>query len=209
VSELRTVLAAGSAALALAIALAGCALPGAAAGTSAPPPTGAATAPSPPSTTHHRPATSAALIAQANRSHEYPTPASAQTVIGGWRSPGQAVQVFADTYINWTAATVSARLAALAEVSVGQARSAMLLAASDTARDYELRHSGVANRGTVEAVAPLPSAPHQYVVVTQERTTSATAGSYPDLAPAWHVTLATVTSVTGGLWVLTRWQPES
>ena len=207
-SELRTVLAAGSAALALATALAGCALPGAAARPSAPPRSSAATAPLPPST-HQRPAATAALVAQANRSHEYPAPESAQTVIGGWRSPVQAVQVFADTYINWTAATVSARLAALAEVSVGQARSAMLLAASNTTRDYELRRSGVANSGTVEAVAPLPSGPHQYVVVTQERTTSTTAGSYPDLAPAWHVTLATVTSVTGGLWVLTRWQPES
>ena len=132
-----------------------------------------------------------------------------QTVIGGWRSPGQAVRVFAATFINWTAATISARLQALADVSLGQARSAMRLAASEAGRDYELQRSGVANTGTVEAVAPLTSAPRQYVVVTREQTTSRDATPDRGLAPAWHVTLAAVTRVPGGLWVLSRWQPES
>jgi hypothetical protein len=162
---------------------------------------------------HHRAAptttAAAAAVARADRTHEYPTPVPRQAVIGGWRSPAQAVAVFADAYINWTAATVSARLRALAEVSVGQARSAMLLAASGTARDYELRRGAVVNRGTVEAVAPLPSAPGQYVVVTREQTTSAIAGGGGGLAPGWHVTLAGVARVGGGLWVLSRWQPES
>jgi hypothetical protein len=130
-------------------------------------------------------------------------------VIGGWRNPVQAVQVFAATYINWTASTVSARLQALAEVSVGQARSAMSLAAAETAKDYELRRSGVANTGTVEAIAPLRSGSDQYVVVTRESTTATNSSAYRGLAPAWHVTLATVTRVTGGLWVLSDWQPET
>ncbi len=156
-----------------------------------------------------RGSTSAALVARTDRTHEYPAPARTQTVIGGWRSPAQAVAVFAATYVNWTAATVSARLRALAEVSIGQARSAMLLAASETTRDYELRRGGVANSGTVEAVAPLPSAPRRYVVVTREQTTSTTVTPYRGLAPAWHVTLASVARVTGGLWVLSGWQPES
>jgi hypothetical protein len=154
-------------------------------------------------------AATSALVAQANRTHEYPTPTSPQRVIGGWRTPVQAVEVFTATYINWTASTVSARLQALAEVSVGQARSAMSLAAAETAKDYELRRSGVANSGTVEAIAPLRSGADQYAVVTREVTTATNSGAYRGLAPAWHVTLATVTRVTGGLWVLSDWQPEN
>ncbi|HWE10175.1 MAG TPA: hypothetical protein VG325_12540 [Solirubrobacteraceae bacterium] len=150
-----------------------------------------------------------ALVAQANRTHEYPTPAPRQTVIGGWRTPVQAVEVFTATYINWTASTVTDRLRALAEVSVGQARSAMSLAAAETAKDYELRRGGVANSGTVEAIALLRSGANQYAVVTRETTTATNSSAYRGLAPAWHVTLATVTRVAGGLWVLTDWQPEN
>ena len=51
---------------------------------------------------------------------------------GGWRSPTQAVYVFATQYINWNSQDVSARLRALARVSVGQARSAVSAAASET-----------------------------------------------------------------------------
>jgi 5-deoxy-D-glucuronate isomerase len=132
-----------------------------------------------------------------------------QTVPGGWRSPVQAVQVFAATYINWSAATVSARLQALADVSVGQARSAMSLAASETAHDRELHRGGVANSGVVEAIAPVRSRARQYAVVTRELTTAANSSAYRGLAPAWHVSLATVTQVPGGLWVLSAWQPEN
>jgi hypothetical protein len=158
---------------------------------------------------HAGAAGTSALVAEANRTHEYPTPTPPQTVIGGWRNPVQAVEVFTATYINWTASTVSARLQALAEVSVGQARSAMSLAAAETAKDYELRRSGVANSGIVEAIAPLRSGADQYTVVTREATTATNPGAYRGLAPAWHVTLATVTRVTGGLWVLSDWQPEN
>ncbi|HEY5428225.1 MAG TPA: hypothetical protein VIK04_03850 [Solirubrobacteraceae bacterium] len=147
-------------------------------------------------------------LAVAQRTHEYPTPAPHQTVPGGWRSPVQAVSVFADTYVNWTAATVSVRLRALAEVSVGQARSAMSLAAGETARDYELRRGGIANSGTVVAVAAVRGAANEYAVVTRELTTATNTSAYRGLAPTWHVSLATVTRVTGGLWVLSGWQPE-
>jgi hypothetical protein len=151
----------------------------------------------------------AAKLAQAQRTHEYPTPVPHQRVVGGWRSAVQAVQVFATTYINWNAGTVSPRLRALSEVSVGQARSAMTLAASQTAHDYELRRGGIANSGVVEAIAPVLDQPHQYAVVTRERTTATHTGAYQGLAPAWHVALATVTRVQGGLWVLSAWQPEN
>ena len=49
----------------------------------------------------------------------------------------------------------------------------------------------------------------QYAVVTRERTTAANTSAYRGLAPAWHVSLATVTQVSGGLWVLSAWQPEN
>ncbi|MGH2927139.1 MAG: hypothetical protein ACRDL8_02940, partial [Solirubrobacteraceae bacterium] len=110
---------------------------------------------------------------------------------------------------NWTAATVSQRLQALADVSVGQARSAMELAAGETARDYELRHGGIANQGVVEAVAPVRGSADRYAVVTRERTTASNSSAYRGLRPAWHVSLATVTRIRGGLWVLSAWQPEN
>ncbi len=132
-----------------------------------------------------------------------------QAVVGGWRTPLQAVEVFAGAYVNWSARTVSAQLRALAEVSVGQARSAMELAAGEAARDYELQRAGIANSGVVEAVAPLRGSPGHYAIVTLERTTAADSAAYRGLRPAWHVTLAAVTRVAGGLWVLSSWQPES
>ncbi len=167
--------------------------------TPAPGPTGSAT------TT----AGAAADLAQADRAHEYPGPPVHEHVVGGWRTPVQAVTVFADTYINWTAATVSDRLRALGEVSVGQARSMVTLAAAETAEDGELHRGGVANSGVVEAVAALTGHAGEYVVVTRERTTATDTSAYAGLAPAWHVTLATVTPIAGGLWVLSAWQPES
>ena len=98
---------------------------------------------------------------------------------------------------------------ALAAQSVGQARSAMQLAAAGTAGDYELQRGGVANQGTVEAVAPLAGRRDQYVVVTLEATTATNTTAYEGLLPAWHVTLATVAEQAPGQWVLSGWQPES
>jgi hypothetical protein len=148
-------------------------------------------------------------VARADRTHELPTPAGRQAVLGGWRSPVQAVDVFADTYINWTAATVSGRLQALSEVSLGQARSAMALAAAQTGHDGELQRGEVANSGAVEAIAPLAGHARQYIVVTREQTSASGDAAVAGLAPAWHVALATVTQVPGRLWVLSAWQPES
>jgi hypothetical protein len=67
----------------------------------------------------------------------------------------------------------------------------------------------VANSGTVEAVAPVRGRPHVYAVVTRERTSAARGGAYRGLAPAWHVSVATVTRLPDGLWVLSGWQPEN
>jgi hypothetical protein len=152
---------------------------------------------------------SADVAARAQRTHEIPTPAPRETAPGGWRSPVQAVQVFTDVYINWTAATVATHLRLLAEASVGQARSAMTLAAAQAGRDSDLQRGGIANSGTVEAIAPVTGEHNVYAVVTRERTTATKTTAYRGLAPGWHVTLATVVRVERGLWTLSGWQPES
>ncbi len=116
------------------------------------------------------------------------------------------VRSFAIVYINWSAGNITARMRLLASVSVGQARSAMELAAAGTENDYELKRGGISNSGTVEAVAPL--ARGQYVVVTKELTTATNTTAYEGLHPAWHVAVATVTE-QAGQWVLSGWQPEN
>jgi hypothetical protein len=150
-------------------------------------------------------------LAIAQRTHEYPSPPPpAQTVDRGDAAGAEAaVRAFASTYINWTASTVSAHMRTLADASVGQARSAMQLAAAQTAGDYELQRGGIANSGTVEVVAPLRAQRDRYVVVTRELTTATNTTAYQGLAPAWHVAVATVQRLAGGAWAVSGWQPES
>ncbi len=148
-------------------------------------------------------------LAQAQATHEYPSPAPPRdTAAGGAADPEQALRAFAAAYINWTADTVAADMRGLASESVGQARSAMTLAAAETAHDYELQRGGIANSGTVEAVAPLPGRHDEYVVVTRELTTATNTTAYQGLRPAWHLALATVVEVAPRRWVVSRWQPE-
>jgi hypothetical protein len=124
-------------------------------------------------------------------------------------SQAAAVAVFAWAYINWNADTVSEDMRALAARSVGQARSAVQLAAGQTAGDYELRRGGIANSGVVEAVAPLTGRAGSYAVVTRELTTATATTAYQGLQPAWHVTIATVAQIAPGQWVVSGWQPQS
>jgi hypothetical protein len=133
----------------------------------------------------------------------------AQQAVDPAAAPAAAVRAFAQAYINWNASSVSDDMAALARRSVGQARSAMQLAAAQTAQDYELQRGGVANQGRVEAVAALAGPPGQYVVVTRERTTATATTAYQGLAPAWHVAVATVSRLGAGRWVVSGWQPEN
>lgn len=155
-------------------------------------------------------ATKPSPLAQAQATHEYPSPPPPrQTTTTTSTTAVQAIRRFAGAYINWSAQTVSGDLRALAATSVGQARSAMQLAAAGTAGDYELERGGIGNHGTVEAVAPRPSHPDQYIVVTLEATTATNTTAYQGLLPAWHVALATVTEQAPGEWVLSGWQPES
>jgi hypothetical protein len=155
-------------------------------------------------------ATKPSALAVAQATHEYPSPPPPpQTAGHPVSSPVRAIRAFATAYVNWTAHTVAANMRALAARSVGQARSAMSLAAAETAGDYELRRGGIANHGTVEAVAPLPRRPHEYVVVTLESTTATNTTAYQGLRPAWHVALATVTEQQSDEWVVSGWEPEN
>jgi hypothetical protein len=146
----------------------------------------------------------------ANRTHEYPAaPPPRERAIGGTAAAQQAIREFAAAYINWNAGSVARDMLVLATESVGQARSATELAASETASDYELRRGGISNRGTVEAVAPITGGRDRYAVVTLERTTATNTSAYDGLAPAWHVTVATATELSPGRWVVSGWQPEN
>jgi hypothetical protein len=173
---------------------------------------GGGTTPSPNPTTAHAQAqtTTRSKLAQAQATHEYPSPPRApQTVTSPAAGPLAAVRSFARRYINWRADTVTAQMRALAAQSVGQARSEMELAAAHTAGDYELRRGGVANSGTVEAIAPLTGRRLAYVVVTLERTTATATTAYQGLRPAWHLALATVARLPDGGWAVSGWQPEN
>ena len=157
-----------------------------------------------------RPAPPPSAVSRAQATHELASPRPRQTVASpAAATPEQAVRRFAGAYINWTADSVGRDMIALASASIGQARSALQLAAAQTAGDYELRRGGIANSGTVEAVAPLPGSRNQYVVVTRESTTATADAAYRGLRPAWHVTIATVARLPGRGWVLSGWQPES
>jgi hypothetical protein len=149
-------------------------------------------------------------VAEAQETHEYPSPPPPRpSVAGASRSPAAAVEAFASAYINWDAGSVSADMRELAARSIGQARAATQLAAAETADDYELHRGGIANAGTVEAVAPLSANRTEYVVVTRELTTATATTAYQGLEPAWHVAIATVTQVAHGRWVVSGWQPQS
>ncbi|HSC04326.1 MAG TPA: hypothetical protein VLC49_13425, partial [Solirubrobacteraceae bacterium] len=99
--------------------------------------------------THRRAPTTPSKLTQAQVTHEYPSPPPpAQTATGATSSAAQAVRAFATAYINWTAKSVAGDMASLAARSIGQARSAMTLAAAQTADDYELQRGGISNHGT-------------------------------------------------------------
>ena len=169
-------------------------------------------------TTHARTAAISAELRRAQTTHELRSPAPRQHAPGS-ASPVQAIRRFAQRYVNWSAADVAARMRALARVSIGQARSEMALTAAQVQADRTLSQAGIANHGTVEAVAPVRRQRSQFVVVTREWTTARYTTAYQGLAPSWHVTLATVARVSGvggrgrarrpRQWVVSVWQSQS
>ena len=188
----------------IALALVGAVVSGCASLAPAPPQPSAST-----TTAQTTPTSTSAAVARAQATHEYPGPRPPPQTAPGSASPGAAVAAFAAAYINWNARTVAADMLALAGRSVGQARSEMELAAAQTGSDYELQRGGIANGGTVEAVARLSGPGNRYVVVTREQTTATATSAYQGLQPAWHVAVATVARLGPSRWVVSGWQPES
>ena len=149
-------------------------------------------------------------VAHAQVTHEYPSAQPRpQHVSDATASAVAAIRGFAYAYINWNAQTVAADMRALAAHSVAQARSATQLVAAETAGDYELQRGGIANSGTIEAIAPLQGHVNEYIVVTREQTTATATTAYQGLQPAWHVAIATVTQIAPSAWVVSGWQPQS
>ena len=85
----------------------------------------------------------------------------------------------------------------------------MTLAAAQTAGDYELRQGGIANSGTVEAVAPLSVARGQYVVVTRESTTAIEHDRLPGPPAGVAPRARDRARAAHRQWVLSGWQPEN
>jgi hypothetical protein len=148
-------------------------------------------------------------VAQAQRTHEYPAPAPRLTARAHAPTAVVAIEAFAGVYINWSASSLAHSMRALEAISVGQARSMVALTASQAAHDYELQRGGVANAGVVEAIAPVLGRQDEYAVVTRERTTATNNRAYQGLPAAWHLSLATVSRLDGGGWVVSGWQPEN
>ena len=121
-----------------------------------------------------------------------------------------AIAAFATGYINWTAADGRPRgMRALAQLSVGQARSAMALAAAQTAQDYELSAAGSPTRARSRRSPRCSGARRQYVVVTREQTTATNTTAYQGLArPGTSRWPPSRGSTTGG-WAVSGWQPEN
>lgn len=118
-----------------------------------------------------------------------------------------AIERFAELYVNWSYQTLSGQERQLAAMSVGGARQAELQAAAQTARDTTLQRAGIFNRGTLVAVSPaIGGARGEYVVVTKEETGGDP--EYAGLRAAFHVTLARVQAVMGGV-VVSEWQPQT
>lgn len=125
----------------------------------------------------------------------------------GSATPQLALERYALIYTNWTASTVAAAQAQLAQISLNSARAQALQVAASYRRDTTLLRSHVANRGTVVAVAAgQGSANGSWVVVTNEITSGR--GDYAGLPAQLHITFAQVTHTPAG-WIVSSWTPRT
>jgi hypothetical protein len=125
----------------------------------------------------------------------------------GLPTPHAALERYARTYLNWTAANVIQIQRALAAISLDQARAQALQAAASAARDPKLTSSHLANHGQILAIAPGegPAAGH-WVILTSEQTTGD--GDYQGLPPTLHVIYAQLSN-SGRGWIVSEWAPQN
>jgi thioesterase domain-containing protein len=125
----------------------------------------------------------------------------------GSATPQAAIERYATLDINWTANTVAHDQRQLAQISLGQARAQALQAAASYRNDTTLHDSQVANSGQVIAIARgQGEQTGTWIVVTRESTTGQ--GDYQGLPPTDHVTYAQLQHNHGG-WVISQWSPQN
>lgn len=121
-------------------------------------------------------------------------------------SPEQAVERFADSYINWTWQTLATDQAQLAASAVGEARASEEQAIQQTTRDTPLKRAEIYNSGVIVAVGRLRGGhSNEWVIDTREQTGGNS--EYAGLQAAFHITLAAVSRVRGG-WAVSAWRPQ-
>jgi hypothetical protein len=121
-------------------------------------------------------------------------------------SPREALQAFAELYVNWSYQNLTARQRLLAAISVGSARAAEQQAAASSAGDPAIRSGQIQNSGALVALAPDMARPGYWVLTTLERTSGNT--EYRGLPATYHVTLARLARIHGG-YAVSEWLPQS
>ncbi len=121
-------------------------------------------------------------------------------------SPREALDAFAEVYVNWSYQNLAARQRLLAANSVGPARIAERQAAAASTSDPAIRRGQIRNSGRVLAIAPDTIRRGYWVITTLERTSGNT--EYHGLPAGYHVTLARVAEIHYG-YAVSEWLPQS
>ena len=135
-----------------------------------------------------------------------PTPPGTQLAREMRASPREALEAFAELYVNWSYENLPARQRLLAAMSVGSARAAEQQAAASSEGDPAIRSGRIRNSGRVVALVPDAIRPGYWVITTLERTSGST--QYHGLPAGYHVTLARVAEIHGG-YAVSEWLPQS
>ncbi len=122
------------------------------------------------------------------------------------RSPGAALERYANLACSWTAADVAAREQQLVNDSLGQARANAQQALKELSADHTLAADQIVNRCQIVSIGRgTGPAKGQWVIVL----TQSTAGSadFSGLPATLHVIYAATTRLAGGF-VVSRWAAQ-